>query len=89
MVLCGHEMPTPKHSYNSLQQRTIPDTGPIYATRAQIAERYAISKRHLDYLIRDGVIPSVRLGKRCLRIPIAQADAHLESLQSGGMKNRS
>ena len=82
-------MPTSKYSYNSLQQRIIPDAGPIYATRAQIAERYAISKRHLDYLIRDGVIPSVRLGKRCLRIPIAKADAYLESLQTGGMKNRS
>ena len=82
-------MPTPKHSYNSFQQRTIQDNDPVYATRAQIAERYSISKRHLDYLIRDGVIPSVRLGKRCLRIPIAKADAYLESLQTGGMKNRS
>ena len=81
-------MRTAKHSNRNVQHRTFSNAAPIYAIRAQIAERYAISKRHLDYLIKDGLIPSVRLGKRCLRIPIAQADAYLESLQTGGIKNR-
>ena len=84
----GNKMPTSKHSFRNVQHRTLSNAAPIYATRAQIAERYSISKRHLDYLIKDGVIPSVRLGKRCLRIPIAQADAYLESLQTGGIKIR-
>jgi excisionase family DNA binding protein len=56
---------------------------PLYATRAQIAARYSISLRHLDYLIKDGIIPSVRLGKRCLRIPVSEADAYVKSLQTG------
>ena len=84
----GNAMPTSTHSNRNVQHRTLSNAAPIYATRAQIAERYAISKRHLDYLIKDGLIPSVRLGKRCLRIPIAQADAYLKSLQTGGIKNR-
>lgn len=58
---------------------------PLYATRAQIAARYSISPRHLDYLIKDGIIPSVRLGKRCLRIPISEADSYVKSLQTGGV----
>ena len=56
---------------------------PLYATRAQIAARYSISPRHLDYLIKDGIIPSVRLGKRCIRIPVREADAYVKSLQTG------
>jgi hypothetical protein len=59
---------------------------PLYATRAQIAARYYISLRHLDYLIEDGIIPTVRLGKRCIRIPLDKADASLESLIIGGRK---
>ena len=56
---------------------------PLYATRAQIAARYYISLRHLDYLIEDGIIPTVRLGKRCIRIPVSEADACVKSLQTG------
>ena len=59
---------------------------PLYTTRAQIAARYSISPRHLDSLIKDGIIPSIRLGKRCIRIPVSQADAYLKSLQIGGNK---
>ena len=87
MLKCGQEMSLYQHSNDPVKHDTSKGTVPIYATRDQIAERYVISKRKLDYLIQEGVIPSVRLGKRCLRIPIAQADACLESLQTGGLKS--
>lgn len=45
--------------------------------RKTAAARYSMSKRQLDYLIEGGVIPAVRIGKRGLRIPVAQADAAL------------
>lgn len=57
---------------------------PRYITRQNAAARYEVSIRHLDGLIRDGIIPAVRLGKRCLRIPVAKADAVVESLETGG-----
>lgn len=79
-------MPTQEHR-NQITHLKQADAGQIYATREQIAVRYAISKRKLDYLIKDGLIPSVRLGKRCLRIPIAKADACIESIQTGGIKS--
>ena len=53
-------------------------------TRQQATKRYAVSLRHLDGLICAGVIPSVRLGKRCIRIPVEKADASIESLTIGG-----
>jgi excisionase family DNA binding protein len=58
---------------------------PLLLTRREIALRYGISLRHLDYLIRDGIIPSVRLGKRCLRIPVEAADKVVRDLQTGGL----
>jgi hypothetical protein len=76
-------MPTSKPNFKSAQHRTISNVDPVYATRAQMAARYSISPRHLDYLIKDGIIPSVRLGKRCLRIPVSEADAYVKSLQTG------
>ena len=79
-------MPTLKPSFKSTKHRTISNVDPVYATRAQMAARYSISPRYLDYLIKDGIIPSVRLGKRCIRIPVSQADAYLKSLQIGGNK---
>ena len=79
-------MPNLMPSYKSAQHRTISNFDPVYATRAQMAARYSISPRHLDYLIKDGIIPSIRLGKRCIRIPVSQADAYLKSLQIGGNK---
>ncbi len=79
-------MPTSKDSHKFAQHRTISNDDPVYATRAQIAARYSISARHLDYLIKEGIIPSIRLGKRCIRIPVSQSDAYLKSLQIGGNK---
>jgi len=61
-------------------------SAPMLATRRVIATRYSISLRHLDYLIRDGIVPSVRLGKRCLRIPVEEADKIVHALQTGGLK---
>lgn len=58
----------------------------VYITRRQAALRYSISVRKLDYLIEDGVIPVIRLSKRCLRIPVAKADEALAKLQTGGGK---
>lgn len=60
------------------------EASPRYITRQNAAARYEVSIRHLDGLICDGIIPAVRLGKRCLRIPVAKADAVVESLETGG-----
>lgn len=53
-------------------------------TRADAAQRYSFSLRHIDNLICAGLIPTVKLSKKCVRIPVDQADAAFDQLVTGG-----
>ncbi len=46
----------------------------ILMTRVQAAQRYACSLRLIDELLAEGFLPSVKLSKRCRRIPVEEAD---------------
>lgn len=59
-------------------------TAPKLIKKREAAERYSVSLRQIDNLIRDGIMPTIKLGRRCIRIPVTQADAVLESLMTGG-----
>ena len=52
-----------------------------YETYAQFAARANISKRFLQELCAEGVLPTVKLGRRCVRIPVERALKKLESLE--------
>lgn len=58
-----------------------------YLTRGEAASRISISVRHLDDLVRAGIIPSVRLGRKCVRIPVVGLDSALKRLETGGIKS--
>lgn len=55
-------------------------------TREAAAKRYSVHVNYLDRLIAEGVIPTVKLGRRCVRIPVTLADSALEQLATGGVK---
>ncbi|MCE9556754.1 MAG: helix-turn-helix domain-containing protein [Planctomycetes bacterium] len=44
-----------------------PDSGPDYATAADLAARLGIAPKTVWKLARNGKIPSVRIGRRCIR----------------------
>jgi hypothetical protein len=48
-------------------------------SREEFATRWNLSPRYVSDLIADKVLPSVKLGRRCLRIPIPEADEALLS----------
>jgi hypothetical protein len=50
---------------------------PFAMTRPEFADRWRISLRFLDYLIKDEVIRVTDIGPRCVRIPVAPADQAL------------
>ena len=52
-------------------------------TREEFAARWNLSPRYVSDLITDKVLPYVKLGRRCLRIPIPEADQALLSQFSG------
>ena len=53
-------------------------------TKGEAAKRYRLSFRKLHDLVREGLIPSVRLGHRTLRIPVKKADAAMDKLADEG-----
>jgi len=53
-------------------------------TKVEAAKRYGLTWRKCHDLIAEGVIPSVRLGHRTLRIPIKKADAAMDKLADEG-----
>ncbi|MEE4210110.1 MAG: helix-turn-helix domain-containing protein [Parvularcula sp.] len=57
---------------------------PMLMTKREAAARYRVSLRQVTALIGDGVLPAVRLGRRCVRVPVAKADAVMNSLTTGG-----
>lgn len=54
---------------------------PPFLTVRQAAEILQVDLRTTYYLVQDGVIPTVRLGKRRLRVP---KDALMAKLQESG-----
>lgn len=55
----------------------------LLTSRRDYARRIGVSLRQLDYLVADGIIPVVRLGRRCVRIPVEQADAAILKNSTG------
>ena len=43
-------------------------------TREVFAKRWDVSPRYVSELISDKVLPSVKMGRRCVRIPIPEGD---------------
>jgi hypothetical protein len=56
-------------------------------TRHAAVERYSLCLRSIDSLLAEGVLPSIRLSKRCLRIPLPEADEALLKFRTGGQKS--
>lgn len=56
----------------------------ILMTRKEASQRYSVSLRNIDYLIHDSVIPTIKLGRRCIRIPVADADKAILQFRTGG-----
>jgi hypothetical protein len=52
--------------------------------RKDFANRWSICLRALDNLTAAGIVPTVRLGSRCVRIPLEEADAALMAYKTGG-----
>ena len=55
-----------------------------YMTRDQAAKRYAVSLRQIASMLAGGVLPRVKLGRKCIRIPIQEADTTMRRLVTGG-----
>jgi predicted DNA-binding transcriptional regulator AlpA len=70
------------YSLNSLGEfmKTTPQNtdrqaaAPVLLRKSEAMERYGISMRFLDQLIAEGQVPTRKLGRRFLRIPVAEAD---------------
>ena len=58
------------------------DQSPDYETYDQFAARISISKRFLQELCAQGVIPTIKLGRRCVRIPVQRALEILRKLET-------
>lgn len=55
---------------------------PDYETYAQFAARISVSKRFLQQLCAEGVIPTIKLGRRGVRIPVQRALELLRKLET-------
>lgn len=54
---------------NELERRAI--------TKQRFADRWDVTERYIEILIKDNVLPVVKLGKRCVRVPVVEGDAAL------------
>lgn len=59
---------------------------PLLLNREAAAKRFAISTRFLAELTAEGVLPVVRLGRRCVRWPLAECDEIILRYKTGGAK---
>ena len=55
-------------------------------TREVFAQRWDVSPRYVSELISDKILPSVKMGRRCLRIPIPEGDDTLIRLFSSSVE---
>ena len=51
---------------------------PKVLTREEYAQRWRVGLRSVDRWLSEGRLPHVRIGRRCIRIPVKEADAALE-----------
>ena len=58
--------------------------GAVYATREQMADRYAVSVRQIDQWKADGVLPFMRGGRKLIRFPVERCDEIVARLVVGG-----
>jgi hypothetical protein len=56
----------------------------ILMTKAEACTRYSLSLRFLSELIEDQVLPSIKLARKCVRIPIKEADQAIHRYMKGG-----
>jgi len=56
----------------------------VFMTKKEAMAHFNLGKRRLQYLIEDGVIPSVKFGYRTVRIPVRQATESLLALAKVG-----
>ena len=59
-----------------------------FLTRPEAAERYRVGLRTIDRWIREGRLPKIQIGSRCIRLPQQQCDAALMRLWSMKRRNR-
>ncbi|MGE9296580.1 MAG: hypothetical protein ACQKBV_09865 [Puniceicoccales bacterium] len=55
-----------------------------FVTKQSFADAGDFSLRYVDELIKGGVIPAVKLGRRCVRIPVPEAWTALMAYKTGG-----
>jgi len=70
----------------------VPDTTtqqPILVTVPEAARLLGIRTWRAYALINAGVIPSVRLGERCLRVPVDALRQRMNEMAEGGAEGRS
>ncbi len=60
----------------------------LLMTKREACQRYSLSLRHLSDLVSSGVLPQIKLGRRCVRLPITQCDAAMEALVTGGGRKK-
>lgn len=53
-----------------------------YVTIQDFAKRVSVSRRHISDLTARGVIPSCKLGRRCVRIPLERALQVMRDLET-------
>jgi len=56
----------------------------VFMTKQEAMRHFNIGKYRLQYLIEDGVIPTVKFGYRTVRIPVRQATESLLALAKVG-----
>jgi hypothetical protein len=59
-----------------------------FACPDDYARHICMSKRHVQRLMRRGILPFIKMGHRSILIPIAKADAALMNLAVGGETER-
>ncbi len=60
------------------------ETQVVALRRKDFAIRWSICLRTLDDLVTAGIVPTIKLGKRCVRIPVEPADAALMAYMANG-----
>ena len=51
-------------------------TGPKLLRAAAIAERWSVSRREIYRLVQLGALPSIVIGERSVRVPLAAVEAY-------------
>jgi predicted DNA-binding transcriptional regulator AlpA len=53
----------------------------LLVTAKELSERYGIAQKTVRRKAREGIFPFVRLGRRCVRYPVAKCDAIMGRLE--------